>query len=649
MAVAPTTIVVVGSRSEIPETELPLPVTVIDLEPLEGAREGTSLGEVLEGVPGLVARNRSNFAQDLRLSLRGFGARSPFGIRGVTIVLDGIPLTMADGQAQVDVVDPSMLSRVEVLRGPAGALYGNGAGGVVYLDTGDGRTRPGADAAVELGAFGTRKLMARAAGEAGAAAWTASVSRLDADGYRQRAAVEQTLAHGKASWRVAPGLELRLVATYLDSPVAEDSGGLTADEMRDDPSRAAPSSITFATGEAVREPQVGGAVAWRPSADDLVEATAYLDARDFTGSVPTRIVELDHIGLGAGARYRSTRAIAGVPARLTAGVDAQHMRDRRKNFDNEGGAAVGGATLRQDERVDALGAYGQAHVELGARLGLLAGARYDHTRFALDDRLVSDGDQSGERAFDNAAAMAGAIVTPRAGLDVDVYANVAQSIETPTVTELAVRPDGAAGFNPDLQAQRATSLELGARGRHGRLSGELAAFHIALHDELIPFEDETGRTFYRNAARSHRDGAEAAATLALPAGLDLRASYGYLRARFDANRLGGQDLAGNAVPGIPPHQLAASLSWRGASGLFASGQLSYLHRTFVDDANTARARASVLVDATAGYRGRRGSLRYELHVGAANLFDRVYADNLRVNADGGRYFEPGPPLHFFAG
>lgn len=648
VAVAPTTIVVVGSRGEIPEAELPLPVTVVELEPLEGAREGASLGEVLDGIPGLVARNRSNFAQDLRLSLRGFGARSPFGIRGVTIILDGIPLTSADGQAQVDLVDPSMLSRVEVLRGPAGALYGNGAGGVIYLETAGGETRQGADAAVELGAFGTRKLMARAADRAGDATWTLSASRLDIDGYRDRSGVEQTVARGMVSWRISPAAELRLVASYLDAPVADDPGGLTAEEMRDDPSRASPAAVMFATGEAVREPQAGGAVEWRPTPHDRVDATAHFDARDFTGSVPQRIVELDHMAFGGGVRYRSIRPLAGAAARLTAGVDAELMDDRRRNFENEGGMPVGGAILRQDEAVQALGAYGQAHVELHRRLGLLAGGRYDHTRFRLDDHLESDGDQSGTLAFDTTAGMIGAITTPVDGADLDIYANVAQSVETPTFTELAVRPDGAPGFHRDLRAQRATSFELGARGRHERLRGELAVFHIGLHAELIPFEDETGRTFYRNAGRSHRDGAEAAASVSLPADLDLRVAYTWLRARFDANLRDGEDLSGRAVPGIPPHQIAASLTWR-RRGPFAGAELTYLHGTFADDANTARADAAVLVDATAGYRGRRGALRYELHLGVANLLDRVYADNLRVNGAGGRFFEPGLPIRVFAG
>ncbi len=647
--VRPETIVVVGSRAEIPEPELPLAVTATRIEPLAGAREGASLGSVLDGVPGLVASNRSNFAQDLRLSVRGFGARSPFGIRGVAILLDGIPLTMADGQAQIDIVDPDLLSRVEVLRGPAGALYGNGAGGVIYLASGGGDARPGADVSARFGAYGTRKLIARAAERTGDVTWTAAVSRLDSDGYRQRARVEQTLVHANATWRIVPSTDLRVIASYLDAPVAQDSGGLTVEEMRDDPSRAAPNNIMFKTGESVRQPTVGARVKARLSPDDLVEANAHMDARDFTGSVPFRIVELDHLAGGGGARYRSTHAVAGVPARLTAGVEGQRMRDRRVNYDNVAGAPSGDPTLREDERVQALGVYGQAHVAPREWLGLLAGARYDHIRFEVTDRL---GDQSGSKAFDAVSSMAGAIVAPRADLDLDldVFANVAQSVETPTTTELAVRPGGGAGLNSDLRFQRATSLEVGVRGGRDRVAGELTAFHIWLRDELVPFEDDqTGQTYYRNAGRSHRDGAEAAASVTLRPDLALRVAYTWLRARFDDYAPDEMDFAGNAVPGIAPHHLDASLSWQHERGPFARAQASYQRRMFADDANSAMAMGHVLVEAAAGYRGCAGPLRYQVDVGVANLLDRAYVDNLRLNAAGGRYFEPGTPRRFFAG
>jgi iron complex outermembrane recepter protein len=646
---APETIIVTGSRSEIPERELPMAVSVARLDPLGAAREGASLGEVLDGVPGLLARNRSNFAQDLRLSVRGFGARGAFGIRGLTIVLDGIPLTMPDGQAQIDIVDPDLLSRVEVLRGPAGALYGNGAGGVIVLESAGGATRPGVDASVQVGAYATRKLIARAGERTGPVTWAAAVSRLDSDGYRDRSRVEQTLVNANASWRIASSADLRLSATYLDSPVAQDSGGLTRDEMRSDPSLAAPNNVMFRTGESVREPTVGATLKVRLSPDDVVEGNAHLDARDFTGSVPFRIVELDHLAGGGGARYRSTHPVAGLPARLTAGVEAQRMRDERVNFDNADGAAMGDAILRQDERVQTVAAFAQAYVAPRRWLGLLAGARYDHLRFEVTDRL---GDQSGSRGFDTVSTMAGAIASPDPDLDLDIYTNFGQSVESPTTTELAVRPGGAAGLNPDLDLQHATSLEVGMRGGHGPVTGELAAFHMWLRDELVPFEDPvTQQTYYRNAGRSHRTGAEAAANVALRQGLALRVAYTWLRARFDDYAPMEMDFAGNAVPGIAPHQLDATLSWRHERGPFASVEASYLRRMFVDDANTALALAPghVLVEVGAGYRGCTGPLRYQVNVGVANLLDQVYVDNLRLNGAGGRYFEPGMPRRFFAG
>jgi iron complex outermembrane receptor protein len=642
----PEVIIVTGSRSEIPEPELPMAVSVTLLEPLAAAREGASLGEVLDGVPGLLARNRSNFAQDLRLSVRGFGARGAFGIRGLTILLDGIPLTMPDGQAQIDIVDPDLLSRVEVLRGPAGALYGNGAGGVINLESADGATRPGSDASVQIGAYATRKLIARAGERTGPVTWAAGVSRLDSDGYRNRARVEQTLVHANALWRIVPSTDLRVFATYMDSPVAQDSGGLTREEMNTEPTLAGPNNVMFRTGESVRQPTVGGTLRVRLSPDDLLEANAHLDARDFTGAVPFRIVELDHLAGGGGARYRSTHPVAGLPARLTAGVEAHRMRDERVNFDNVDGAA-GDVVLRQDERVQMMAAFAQAYLAPHPRFGLLAGARYDHLNFEVTDRR---GDQSGSRGFDTVSTMAGAIATPIADIDLHVYSNVGQSVESPTTTELAVRPRGGAGLNPDLDLQRATSLEVGVRGGQGMVTGELAGFHMWLRDELVPFEDPvTQQTFYRNAGKSHRTGAEAAATLAVRQDLDLRLAYTWLRARFDDYAPMEMDFAGNTVPGIAPHQLFAALSWRHQRGPFASVEGSYLRRMYADDANTEQAPGHVLVELGAGYRGCTGPLRYQVNAGVANLLDQTYVDNLRLNAAGARYFEPGMPRRFFAG
>jgi iron complex outermembrane recepter protein len=651
VVVSPETIVVTGSRAEIPEPELPLAVTVVELEPLASAREGSSLGEILDGIPGLLARNRSNFAQDLRLSVRGFGARGAFGIRGLAILLDGIPLTMADGQAQIDVIDPDLISRVEVMRGPAGALYGNGAGGVIYLESGSGAVRPGADVSFQIGEYATRKFLGRAAERTGPVTWSVGVTRLDSDGYRRRADVEQTFFHGNAWWEITRSMDLRVFASYLDAPVAQDSGGLTAEEMREDPSLAAPANNMFETGESVKQPTFGAVFKARLTPDDTVEANAHMDTRDFTGSVPTRIVELDHVGGGGGARYRSTRPVFGVPARLTAAVEGQRMRDERLNFMNVDGAASGPEILDQDEEVQAIGVYGQAHVTPREWLGLLAGARYDNIRFELTDHIVSDEDpdQSGSLTFNTVSSMAGAIVAPRPDLDLDIFTNVAQSIETPTVTELAVLPEGDPGLNTDLQEQRATSLELGLRGGYERVKGEVTGFHIWLRDELVPFEDTTGRTFYRNAGKSHRTGAEVAAAVALRPDLGVRVAYSWLRARFDEYQQGEMDLSGNAVPGIAPHHLDVSASWQSSFGPFASAEAIYLRRMYADDANTVLGRSHVLVEVGAGYRGCTGPLRYQVNAGIANLTDTLYIDNLRLNAANNRYFEPGTPRRFFAG
>lgn len=636
--------VVLGARAPLEQSELPLATDVVETEPLSGGAAGVSVAEHLSTTPGVVARNRHNFAQDLRLSVRGFGARTAFGVRGVAVVLDGIPLTMPDGQAQLDVVDPDLLGRVEVLRGPAGALYGNAAGGVLYLESAGGDVRPGADVSLTAGSFGLRKITARAAEQSGDVSWALGASHLRLEGFRERSAAEQSIASGTLDWALAGGA-LRLVAAYVDAPRAEDPGGLTAGELRADPRQAAPNNLAYATGESVDQYQLGATWKQPLGQRESLELSAHHVGRDYTGRIPFRVNQLDRSVAGGALTLRSSRPLRGVPTTLTAAVEGRRMEDQRLTTGSEGGVPTGEVEARQTEDVLALGGYAQAHAMPTEWLGLLAGARYDRVRFRLEDRHLGDGDQSGSLPFDALTGLAGVVVAWSPGAR--VYANVAESFETPTTTELALRPEGGAGLNRDLSPQRARSYELGVRAEHGRASADLATFWMDLSDELVAFEDETGRTFYRNAGASHRVGAEAAVDLSLPGRLSLRVAYAWLRARFDRYEVAGADLAGNAVPGLVPHRIGAAATWDGGQGTFARLETEYLHGTALDDANRARSESYAAVDARIGHRGTGGPLRYELALGLTNLFDALYADNLRVNAFGGRYFEPGAPRSLY--
>lgn len=638
-------VIVVVSRTESAAATLPLAVTTRELAPLAVDGPGLSLADSAAAIPGVALSNRFNLAQDTRISIRGFGARSPFGIRGVTVVLDGIPLTLADGLAQIDLIDPQLLGRIEVLRGPAGALYGNAAGGVLYLETAGGARRTGEDVSLIAGGYGLRKLIARAAETSDSGSIAIAASALSFDGFRQHAAAEQRTVHGTLRWKLGHTTELRIVAALVDAPTAQDPGGLTREELQADPRQAAPNNLRFETGEVVVQSQLGALLRARVDRA-TVELRAYHGGRSYQGAIPFRFIELNRNAFGAGAIARATYHPGGKRLRLALATEASALRDRRIQFDNDGGRPAGSASLHQDERVRAVGAYAQAQLWLTERVSLLAGARHDRSRFSLRDRIIDDGDASDQRSFAATTGMLGASIA--AGAQLVVFSNLAQAFETPTITELSLRPDGAPGFVDSLSPQRATSFELGSRGRWGRFGAELSAYYTGLRDELISFEDRTGRSFYRNAGRSHRLGAELAVTVRLPRGLTFTGAYTYIRARFDDYVRADMQLAGAAVPGIAPHRIAGRTRWALWRGLFAAFDVDYSHATYADDANQHLRASQWLLGCRLGYRTHVRRYRFELDAGVANALNTTYVDNLRINAVGGRYFEPGTPRLWFA-
>jgi iron complex outermembrane recepter protein len=642
-------VVVVASRTEAPASGLPMAVSLRDVAPLDPRGPGLGLGEEVVTVPGLLVRDRFNAAQGPRISIRGFGARSAFGIRGVTVLLDGIPLTLADGLAQVDLVDPDLLGRIEVLRGPAGALYGNAAGGVLALHSAGPEEGAGEHVAVRVGGNGLRKVVVRAAEPLQRGSAVAAASFTDVAGWRDHSSSQRLVAHLASRQALSDRSELSVVASALHVPRAEDPGALTAEERDADPQQAAPDNVTFDAGERITQLQVGVRLVARPTAGEAVEASAYHVNRGYLGRVPDRVNELARDASGGTLMLRSARPVSSREhVSAAVAVEASQLTDRRLSFDSEGGVPVGAPSLHQDEEVLALGGYGQVRLELlDGRLGLLGAARYDRSAFGLRDLRLDDGDASDLRVFGAPTGMAGATVAVADG--VIAYGSVADAYETPTVTELSLRPDGQAGFVDGLAAQRATHGELGVRGQRGALRGEASAFRTALRGELVPFSDPTGRTFYRNAGRSYRIGAEVAAAVALPRSIEVGAAYTWLHARFDRYRVGGVDLAGRAVPGIPPHHLGAAVDWGPELGLRGGIDVDWLGPTWADDANRARAPGQATVDLRAGLRSAWRRVTWEVRIGVENLFDADNIDNLRVNAANERYFEPGWPRFVYGG
>ena len=645
--------------------ELPFAITALRPDSARPGQRLVGLDEALFLVPGVAATSRSNPTQDPRISIRGFGARSAFGVRGIHVVRDGIPITLPDGQTPVDFIDLESVGRVEVLRGSAAALYGNAAGGVVELRS-ETPSPSSAAGVVRLSAGDDemRRIVGQASGTAGLHGWLASATHARSEGFRDHARQRTTTVLGRGLTSIG-ATRLAVTATHYEMPLGENPGALTLDQMRADPTQADAASANRDARKNVSH-SLAGVVASRGDGERDLTVVLFGSRRALDNPLPFAIIDVQRASGGAGVRGAVPLAVGGVRHRLRAGVDVHHQDDDRRNFENcvnrsapittptaecpVVGVERGVVTVEQRERVTGLGAFVHDEIALGARWRLTAGARYDRVAFDVRDALPADGDQSGERTLHAVSPLAGLVarLAPLAA----AYANVSTAFETPTVTELANRPDGSAGLNPELEPQRSVTWELGVRGTAAsRLSYDVALFTTRVRDELVPYEAPGGggRRFFRNAGRTTRRGAEVA--LAAPAGpVELGVAYAWSRFVFDDYVVtsGGtsSDLSGNRIPGIPEHAVQASATWR-RGPIFATAEAAAASAVAARDDGGERINAYEVVHLRVGATSLLGWLAPT--VGVQNVFDRRYASSVVVNAQGGRYYEPAPGRTLFVG
>jgi len=646
-------IVVSATRVTRDLLRTPLAISVVEKDAIQ-RRQQLGLDESLARVPGAFFQNRYNFAQDLRVSLRGFGARSQFGIRGIKIYVDGIPSTLPDGQGGVDDIDLGSASRIEVLRGPAAALYGAAAGGAISIYTEDGPSQPFAEAGVSFGEYDFGKYQLKTGGEVGALNYLVNASYLELDGYRAHAAVEHAIVNSKFRYTFADGSELTAIVNVVDSPQADDPGGLTATQVATDPRAAAANNLRFDAGEALEQQKVGFLYQRDIGEHHHLQVRNYYIWRDFYNNlaigVPFAaadgIVVFDRFVLGGGLQYSYDGDLFGRANRFTAGFDIDAQEDDRQRFLNVDGAQ-GALSFDQLENADSRGFYFLNEFSLTPQIDLLLGGRYDSIDLDVDDRFLSNGDQTDGLDFDELNPMAGVVYSP--WRELNVYANYGTAFETPSFTELAnASRGGVLGGFGNVSAQHAKSYEIGLKGLiRSRLTYDVAVYLVDVQDEIINVVNNGGRTFFQNAD-TDRTGAEASLSYEFLPGLDLTVAYTY--ADFSFDRFPASPTAeGNRLPGQPEHQLYAEIAYVHASGFYATFDLLYVDELFADNANTARNDAYQVGSLRLGHDFGFGPWRLSPFVGVSNLFDEDYNQNVILNATGARYFEPAPARNVYGG
>ncbi len=643
-------IIITPTRVEKDIDEIPAAVSTVGQDEIQLGNEQLGLDESLGGVPGLFMQNRYNFAQDLRASIRGFGARSSFGIRGIKIIVDGIPESLPDGQGSVDGIDLGSASRISVIRGPASSLYGNASGGAILIESEKGPVIPFASGRVTAGDFGFNNTQLKTGGETGRLNYLLNLSDTSTDGYRDHSEYENTQLNGRFEIGLEGDSSLLATLHHTDQPVANDPGSLTEEDADLDPEQARAQNESFDAGEALQQTRIGLLYKTGLGESRDFEARIYNTQRDFSNKLPFQnggAVKFDRNFTGAGLKFTLRGDLADRQNRLLLGLDYDRQDDDRRRFDNLSGS-LGAQTLDQNELVTSTGVYLQNETKLNDRVELTLGIRYDDVKFDVSDDFLADGDDSGKVDLDQTSPMAG--ISVDLGNETRFYATISTAFETPTTTEFA-NPSGG-GFNQALEPQEATNYEIGIKRRTGMQRFELALFHIDVDNELTPFElpAQPGRTFFENAGSSTRDGIELSYSRQLAPQIGFTTAYTYSDFVFDRfTNADGDVFDGKQIPGIPKDLLYLDLTWFGESGYYATWDLTYTGELYADNANQTSVDSSQVSNLRIGYNGFYGDWEVSPFLGVNNLFDEEYNNNIRINAFGGRYFEPAPERNAYIG
>lgn len=656
------------SGQRIPLTHFPGAVSILAGERLRDGQRQVSLAETLSSVPGVIALERHNFAQDLQLQSRGFGARSSFGIRGLTLITDGIPASALDGQGQASGFALSMLDRIEVLRGPLALQYGNAAGGALV-----GESVLGEDDALRvqgwLGTHGSRRTALRA--DTATGPWRARVgmARFATAGHRPHSTARRDEGHAILQWQPEAHHDVQLVADALRQPDTDDPLGLTPAQWRSDPDTTDAAALAYDTRKRIDQRQAGLRWRWRHGAGRETRVALWHVQRDIEQflAIPAAVQAAPTHAGGVVAPERRSSGLSIAHRRehargaWTVGVDRGRLHETRRGYENFVGSRLGvRGRLRRHERnrIDSREAWASGELRIEPGWSMLAALRHGRLRFQSRDRFIAagNGDDSGRLDYAENAFSAGIARRFAGG---EVFASLGRGYETPTLNELAYRADGNGGFNFALQAARFGSAEVGIRWRGDGFDGSLAAYRIEGRDEIVQLLSSGGRSSFANAARTRRDGLEAGLEAELHPRLSLQAVANLIDARHRQGwdgvvlRGGAREVlgiaAGHPIAGIPRWAGSLALDWHALDrALGLRMEINGRGGLPTDDRGSAAAPGHALVALALRWR-HPDQPGWHAFARIDNAFDRRAVGSVIVNEANGRSFEPAPGRTFTLG
>lgn len=633
---------------------LPSTIHVLDREDLTQGQRQVNLSESLNQVPGVVVNNRQDYAQDMQLSIRGFGADSPFGVQDVVVTLDGVWLTMPDGQGQVQAIDLPMTGGMKVIKGPFAALYGNAAGGVLEAWTRDAPERPTASLGTWVGGWGTHQTTASVGATVGQVGAQAGLSDFSTDGWRQHSSATRKQFDGVLNWGAGDD-RWSLVANAL-SQDALDPGGLTAKELAADPSGVDPNMLKYDTRKTVSNRFAGLSWQHRFDAADSMQWSVDAGTRNIVQFLPMSgdgtlafnrnsaggVVALNDYFSGGHGVYTRRDQLAGRPVTLAAGVDYGREYEHRLGYANELGVQ---GWLRNDQYnvVDNLAEFVQAHWDLTPRLAVSGGVRHDGVTFGSTnaaDALFSPG-SSTSVSYGSTDPVVGVLWKFDAANS--AYLDWGHGFVTPTFYQLAYRPDGQPGVNFGLKPMHLTSTELGLRHVADGVRVDASLFSIETDDQIVVAASNSGRTSYMNAGTTKRWGVDLAVAADLPQHLSTKLDLGLVNVNFH-----GGPYDGHTMPGAPREQLYAELSWKppmhspALQGFYTTVSMLARSQVWVDSQNSASAGGWAALNWAAGIEQSSGPWRFDEFLRIDNLLDRSYVGAVVIADANGRYYEAAP-------
>ena len=669
------TVTVTATRVAMSSFDIPAAISTVSGDQLRNDALGQNLSDDLATVPGLLARNRNNYAQDQQISIRGFGANSTFGIRGIRVYQDGIPATGPDGQGQVSQFNVDSAGHVEILRGPFSALYGNSSGGVIQIFTADGSGPPQLRAGVVYGSFGTLRAGGNFSGSEGPLAYNLDLTHFSIDGFRSHSSAKSDSFNAKVGYTLNDTNHLTVVANLIERPDAMDPLGITKAEFAADPESTDPAAGQYKTRKSLQQ-QTGGVIYDLNITDEQsLRVLGYLGHRiieQFLSIPPSSeaaagssggVVDLNRNFGGADARWSWAGTLADQPLTWVVGSSYDRQNELRRGYNNFIGTDYGvQGALRRDENdiVDDIDEYAQGTWDFAPQWSLMAGVRHSDVQFQADDHFITAGNSndSGSVAYGATSPVAG--LTFKALSWLHLYASYGQGFQTPLGSELAYKPDGSSGLNFGLQPARNTTTELGAKLQiTPDLTAEAAVFHALTHHEIVVDTNIGGRSTYQNSNRTRRQGVEFSEDYRFAPKWHAQLAYTYLEANYVDAYLTciaapcahptALVSAGNRLPGVPKSDAFAALRWGEDLGLHAAVNAQYAGNVATNDLNTVLAPSYTIFGADAGYGFETRRSRVNTFLRINNLLNRHYVGSVIVDDSNSRYFEPGPGFDVMVG